>query len=185
MLSKKELRTKYISIRKNISNKEYKSNIIFNKIINQDKYITSNKIALYYNLPSEVQTINLINYSLKLNKEVYLPKVIDNHNMELYRISNINEIKSISKQGIHEPLPINKLDKNNLDLIIIPGICFDTSKNRIGFGSAYYDNYLKDIPNVYKIAICYEEQILKDSYIPIESNDINMDLIITDKQIYK
>ena len=61
--------------------------------------------------------------------------------------------------------------------MIIPGLAFDKDNNRLGYGMGYYDNYLKD-KNVYKIGICYKEQII-DS-IPVDNNDVKMDLVISD-----
>lgn len=184
-MNKEYLRKEFIKIRKNIKNKNIKDKKIFNKIINSDIYKSANVIALYYSLESEVNTINLIKYMLNDNKEVYLPRVLNSSDMEFYKIDSLDNINHKSDLGIYEP-DISKevLDKNLLDLIIIPGICFDKNKNRIGFGKGYYDNYLS-AAKCYKTAIGYEEQILKDKYIITISSDIKLDMIITDKNIYK
>ena len=47
MGSKENLRKEYLIKRKNIKNKLEKSNIIYEKIINSEKYINSKVIALY------------------------------------------------------------------------------------------------------------------------------------------
>lgn len=180
------LRKEYLTIRKSIPNKNNKSDIIFNKLISLPIYKKSKTIALYYNLPSEVDTKKLIEYSLSNNKSVYLPVVINSYEMEFYKINNINEVTNKTSLGIYEPLKNNNiLNKNNIDLIIIPGVCFDTNKNRIGFGSSYYDRYLSNINKAKKVAICFEEQILKNCYIKNNYNDIKMDLIITETNTYK
>ncbi len=186
-MKKEELRTIYIKKRQAIDDKKNKSVSIFGKISSLPEYQSAKTIALYYNLPSEVETISLINQALKEKKKVFLPTVIDNTNMEFYQITNIYEITNKSTFGIYEPTP-NKdkaLDKSFLDLIIIPGVVFDISKNRIGFGKGYYDTYLSGTNNVFKIAICFEEQVIKDELIPTTSNDIKMDLIVTEENIYK
>ena len=57
---KKELRIKYKEIRNNVLDKDKKSIIISNKILNSIFYKESNKIALYSSFSSEVDTNYLI-----------------------------------------------------------------------------------------------------------------------------
>ena len=71
---------------------------------------------------------------------------------------------------------------NDIDLMIIPGVCFDREKNRLGFGKGYYDRYLNN--NVKKMAICFEKQVLDKELLPVDRYDKKMDIIITDKNIY-
>ena len=175
-MNKSELRKKYIEIRKNVIDKELKSMIIFNTIIKEKKYIDSNTVALYRNIGSEVSTKKLIDYSLDKGKKVVLPKCIG-EKMEFYIIST-NEKYLISNFNIEEPLSNNIIDRNSIDLAIVPGICFDNNKNRIGFGKGYYDKYFGDL-DTFKIGICYSEQVTDK--IPIDEYDIKMNLVITDR----
>ena len=39
--------------------------------------------------------------------------------------------------------------------------------------------------NVIKVGICFEEQVLENDFIPTDEYDIKMDMVITDKEIYK
>ncbi len=179
-MNKIELRKKYLIIRQNIINKDKKSEMIFNKLISSDEYKKSNIIALYYSLKSEVNTLELIKYSLKNNKIVLLPKVINN-DMVFYKIESLNNLIK-SNFGIMEPSNGIIFDKNNIDLIVVPGVCFDKYLNRIGFGKGYYDKYLSN-SNIYSIGICFQEQI-SDGMIITDKTDIKLKKIITDKNIY-
>ena len=60
---------------------------------------------------------------------------------------------------------------------ITPGICFDLNKNRIGYGSGYYDRFFAK-HNVYKIGLCYSDCFLAS--IPCEDHDVKVDQIIID-----
>ncbi len=173
---KDELRNKYKIIRDNIKDKDIKSSIIKNKVINTIEYQNSKVIALYKNLGSEVKTNELIDYALNDNKIVVLPKVIGN-TLVFYKTDNKSFTKS--KYNIYEPIETDIVD--NIDLFIVPGICFDKYKNRLGFGKGYYDRALKT--NSKKIGICFEEQIYENR-IKVDPFDIRMDKIITDKNIY-
>ena len=175
-MNKKELRIKYLDIRKKIKNKDIKSNKIFEKIIKDNDYLNSNVIAIYNNLDDEVRTNKLIEYSLKNGKKVCLP-IVEGNTMRFYLINEDTKYQK-SKYGIDEP--ISNTVVINIDLFIIPGVVFGKDLNRIGFGGGFYDRYLDD--KSIKIGICFEEQII--SMIESDVNDVRMDKIITDKNIY-
>ncbi len=177
-MNKLTLRKKYLEIRNNIIDKDLKSELIFNKIINTKEYDKATVIAIYKSLDYEVNTDKLIDHSLSIGKTVLLPRVIDDDMAFLELTAKTILIKS--NFGVFEPIADKSYPKDKIDLVIVPGVCFDYDKNRLGFGKGYYDKYLKDT-KMKKIGICFEEQICK--CLPTDSNDIKMDLIITDKQI--
>lgn len=182
-MNKNELRKIYLSKRKNIENKEEKSLIINNKIKKMSEYKNAKIIAIYKSLPSEVNTTSLINDSIKLGKDVVLPKV-EKEELKFYKITSLEDSFIKSNFGVEEPLgeENNYIDKNDIDLVIVPGICFDKEKNRLGFGKGYYDRYLQNV-NINTIGICFEEQIVENR-IPITEYDVKIKKIITDKKIY-
>ncbi len=180
---KKKVRKEYTLIRSKIENKKGKSDEIFNKIIETNLFKESKVIAMYKSINSEVNTDELIKYSINIGKTVVLPKVEENE-LKFYKINSINEKLFKSKFGIEEPLGQleNFVDNKFIDLIIVPGICFDTEKNRLGFGKGYYDRFLKQ-KDFKTIGICFDEQIIEK--VPITDNDIKVKQIITDKRNIK
>ena len=172
---KKEIRKKYIDIRKQIKNKEEKSKIITNQIINHPKYIEANIIACYCSLKDEVCLDELMIHAWENKKIVVVPKVNGN-DMEFYVIKNMNDLE-IQSFGIREPKHNFVFDKNSIDLFLVPGVAFDMSGKRMGFGKGYYDRYLLDL-DTYKLGICFREQL--DDNIPTDEYDIKMDEIIVD-----
>ena len=184
-VQKQILREKYICIRNNISDKSNKSQSIINKIIETEEFKNSKIIAVYKNLNSEVNTNNLIEYSINIGKTIVLPRIINN-NLAFYKLNSHNDILVKNNFGIQEPLGLknNLVENNRIDLIIVPGVCFDTEKNRLGFGKGFYDRFLENL-NIKAFGICFDEQILLDGILPITNNDVKMTKVITDKKIYE
>lgn len=182
-MNKEELRKEFLIIRKNIQNKQEKSKSIHNKMMTLDEYKKSNAIAVYCSLPNEVDTYGFIQETLKLGKKVVVPKIIEDNVMEFYQINSLNDLVETSTFGIKEPRKIesNIVPKNKIDLAIIPGICFDEKRNRIGFGKGFYDRYLEKSLQIYKVGICFEEQVSKE-IINSDRYDIVMDVVVTDKR---
>ncbi len=82
--------------------------------------------------------------------------------------------------NIYEPSVVKPAKGCDMDVIFVPGLAFDRSGGRMGFGKGYYDKFLKRCRGT-KVGICYDFQLF-DS-IPTEEHDIPMDYIITDKEI--
>ena len=177
MVSKKECRDILLNIRNKITNKEEKSCLITEKIINDSWYKDARVVAVYKSLQSEVDTTNLIKDCFEKGKIVLLPKV-ENDFMNFYKVDE-NEILIKSKFGVKEPSGIKEKLYNPelIELMIVPGVGFDKENNRIGFGKGYYDKYLENL-NIKTIGICFKEQIVDK--LPHDEFDIRMDKIICD-----
>lgn len=97
--------------------------------------------------------------------------------------SYISSFESLRKgaYGIYEPQIVQEANIDEIDVVLVPGISFSKSGDRIGFGKGYYDKLLADFKGT-KIGICYDFQMINE--IPSSPHDIKMDMIITEKRIY-
>jgi 5-formyltetrahydrofolate cyclo-ligase len=85
---------------------------------------------------------------------------------------------------IQEPNPqtSQKINLGDIEGILVPGLAFDLSGHRLGWGKAYYDHTLKDFSGI-KVGMAYSVQIT--SSLPIGDHDIPMDFIVTEKEVLK
>lgn len=159
-----------------------KSEQIFEQLITVPEYKRSDKIYTYVSMNNEVDTIMLIDYSLSIDKRVFVPKVIGNH-MEFYEISDISELSS-GYFGIYEP-DINgkEPDYSRTGFMCMPGLAFDLSFNRLGYGRGFYDRYLAQENRLYKAALAYSCQLVPAVFA--EPTDVKTDMIITESNIYR
>jgi 5-formyltetrahydrofolate cyclo-ligase len=106
--------------------------------------------------------------------------------MEFYRMDHLEDLEP-SRFGVPEPDPVasrryHKLDKSekiDAPLMLLPGLAFDPYGNRIGYGAGYYDKFLSKYPRdyFYKLGICYDFQVVER--IDAEEYDICADAILT------
>ena len=82
--------------------------------------------------------------------------------------------------NIPEPTPFREYDAQWIDLLLVPGVAFDKRGYRLGYGKGFFDRFLKKV-KCQKIGLCFEIQIVDE--IPAESQDISMDVLITEKRI--
>ena len=66
-------------------------------------------------------------------------------------------------------------------IMVMPGLVFDQYHGRIGYGGGYYDRYIArhKQERIFKTAIAYNFQVLKDEIIEMEPH-----VIITDNTVY-
>lgn len=184
---KKVLRNKILEIRDSLNNneKELMDNKIFNELINTDLYKRSINIFIYISFSNEINTRNIIEKAFKDKKNVFIPKVYkDDKLMKAIKLNSIDELKKNSMGILEQIDDSNYIEKENIDLIVVPGVVFDKECNRIGYGGGYYDRYLKDIKSKKnKIALAYDLQIVDK--IESEVHDIKVDYIITNTRALK
>lgn len=184
---KKDLRNIILNKRNSIDNntKEEMDREIFNRLINLDLYKEAKNIFIYLSFGSEIDTNPIIDRALEDGKEVYIPKIYkSNKEMKAIRLNSFEDLEENS-MGILEPKDdSNFIDKENIDLIIVPGAVFDLEGNRIGYGGGYYDRFLSNIKDKRnKVALAYDLQIVEN--IEAEEHDIKVDYIITNSRINK
>lgn len=159
-----------------------KSMRIFEQLITVPEFKRADRIYTYVSMDNEIDTIMLIDYSLSLEKRVFVPRV-SGRDMEFYEISDISEL-SPGYMGIYEP-DINgkEPDYSRTGFMCMPGLAFDKSYNRIGYGGGFYDRYLSVEDKLYKAALAYEAQLLES--IPAQDGDVRPDMIVTEESIYR
>jgi 5,10-methenyltetrahydrofolate synthetase len=165
-----------------ISKKSKKITSIFLESI---EYKKAKNILIYYPFRSEVDTTSIIKEAIEDGKKVILPKV-SGKSLRLYKITDPALELEKGAFGIMEPvealcLPVGP---EQIDLAVVPGVCFDKKMNRIGYGGGFYDRLIELIPeNTKKIALCFELQILPG--LPVSEHDKKVDKIITESATYE
>ena len=147
------------------------------------KFLKKNKIVGgYFPVNYEIDCIEILHKLEKNNFKISLPKIKDNNKMEFYKYSFKEPLK-INKYGIPEPLSKKILYP---DYILVPLVAFDKKLYRLGYGGGYYDRYLEKInkkKNFLSIGLAFSFQNINK--IPREIFDKKLDLIITERSIYK
>ncbi|MCE5329959.1 5-formyltetrahydrofolate cyclo-ligase [bacterium] len=184
---KKIIRKRIQKERDNLSAAEHatKSQLIAEKLIDLSEYKEAKTIFIFYPFRSEVDTRIIIKDALIKGKKIVLPKII-NSEMKTFYISDLDKDLKKGSLGISEPEEsiCKEAKLENIDLVIVPGICFDLNFNRIGYGGGFYDKISPELKkNIKKIALSFDLQII--SKVPFCSHDKKVDVIITESEIYR
>ena len=185
-VKKKELRHELKEYRSNFpeEKKSHYDRAIFDNLVRTLTFRHTDSFLAYYSIEGEVYTINIIEAALEQGKRVYLPRCTKSQTgtdiMFFHKVNNLSELVE-GMYGIHEPpekFPL--FEPKGHCACIVPGLAFDITGNRIGYGKGYYDRFLRDFCGT-KIGLCYSDFLL-DS-LPVGRYDTKVDMVITEKGI--
>lgn len=158
--------------------REEKSSSIAKTVISLDCFKSSKNIFLYMPLRKEVNTIPIIEEAIKQKKNVLLPRCLKNKPlMNFYYINSLNDLETGS-YNIREPKISCPICEEATGLLILPGLSFDGSGNRLGYGKGYYDRFLSCFKGT-TIGLCFSE-FLSNSPLPVNKYDERVDFVITE-----
>ena len=180
--AKKEKRSFYRKKRKDIARaqKEILDKILFEKIISLKEFCEANIILAYYPINDEINTVPIIEYALREEKRVALPisSTVD-YTLTFRLISSLDELKN-GAYSIPEPTEDAEIFNNETKaLCIVPGLSFDRSGNRLGYGKGFYDRFLSEF-NGTTVGLCYSEFLLNN--LPTDKNDRTVDIVVSDTE---
>lgn len=140
-------------------------------------------IYAYMDCKHEVETADMIRAAWKAGKRVAVPRV-EGQEMRFFFIRSLEDDVEEGYFGIREPYGKNPLadgEKEEHTLMLMPGVAFDESRHRIGYGGGFYDRYLERHPKLKTAALAFEFQVKNE--VPFEKFDILPDKVVTEKRI--
>ena len=177
---KNTLRNAHKQSRDSIEGRGEKSILIKKTLFSLPEFQKAGTILFYSSIKSEVETMTMIETALLLGKRVVLPAINKSSQaLDLFEVKSISEL-SKGVFGIPEPQKIFPVEKEEIELAVLPGIVFDRRGYRIGYGYGYYDRLLKDL-KIPRIGIAFEPQII--DAIPSEPHDVPVNKIISENRI--
>jgi len=176
---KSDLRRRLLEKRLSLNRKDVwiRSDDIKRSLIKLKSFQEARCIALYYPIKNEVGTQGIFKIAKELGKGIYFP-LVDGSSLEFRKINNLAELK-IGRFDVPEPSHCSPgVEIEDIDLIIIPGIAFDSFGVRIGYGKGYYDRAISKIDIKKRVGLAYNFQVVES--IPIERYDVRVGLIVTE-----
>ncbi|EHI70765.1 5-formyltetrahydrofolate cyclo-ligase [Streptococcus ictaluri] len=136
--------------------KQSKDKALLEELTKSEAYQKARTIATYLAMPHEYQTQALIEQAIQDKKTVLIPKTYPQGKM-IFVPYHLNELMKTAF-GLLEPKSDVPFAKEAIDMIHVPGLVFNASGHRIGYGAGYYDRYLADYSGMTVSAI-YKSQL--------------------------
>ena len=179
-MTKKEIRKKYLEMRKTLSNDEVLSfsKQIFENFIANFKIQEGQKIHIFISVAkfNEVQTVFFISHFLKNNVQVFLPKMTGD---DIVAVPFTKDTKmKVNSWGIAEPVSDEDAGITDFDYVITPLLYCNAEGNRVGFGKGYYDRFFAKInPGCKKIGVGFYPP--DEKVDDVSPTDVPLDYLVT------
>lgn len=155
---------------------EARSARLAEKLFKTDLYRDARSLYAYLSFNQEVRTRLVIERAWADGKRVAVPKVVGGELRFLW----IESFDGLSENGwgIAEPVGDSPAAEDETALVLMPGLAFDRSGRRVGYGGGYYDRYLAQHPHHPTVALCYGFQLF--DRLDAEAHDVPVDRVISD-----
>ncbi len=103
--------------------------------------------------------------------------------MSALQLTNFPDDLALGHYGI---LTVKKerrivVERNTIDLSLVPGLAFDPMGYRLGYGAGYYDRFFASLNSPHPtIGIGYDLQIV--DRVPKDPHDVPCNVVLTDKR---
>lgn len=152
---------------------------ITSKVITHPLFKEAKSIFCYVSMNNEVDTRSIIKYALREGKSVSVPLTEGEGQMTPAVIYSLGEMDE-GAFGVPQP-PIGAPVAKDIDLCIVPCMCADKDRYRVGHGGGYYDRFLAGFEG--KSMLLCREELVHDE-VPHMEHDQPCDIMITEKNIY-
>jgi 5-formyltetrahydrofolate cyclo-ligase len=182
-IQKKQLRQQCREIRRSLGDEIRRdaSRFVCTRIEHWDLFRTSESILTYMPIPSEVDLTPLL--QRHSYKTWALPRIIpeEDHRMVFHPYDPKRLVRH--PFGMDEPsadLPI--ISPDEIQLALVPGLAFDRSGWRLGYGGGYYDRFLHNFRGI-SVGIVFHALLLDE--IPHTTLDIPMNWVLTEQEVVR
>jgi len=146
-------------------------------LLGLEAVLHARSVLTFASFGSEIPTTELVEGLHAAGKRVLLPFLAGGA-MEA-AVVEPGAPMAASSYGALEPASRSPVDPSTIDVVIAPGLAFDRSGNRLGYGGAYFDRYLQRIrPAAVRIGVGFAFQVVDE--VPVAAHDERLDLVVTE-----
>jgi 5-formyltetrahydrofolate cyclo-ligase len=146
------------------------------------EFAAARVIMLYLSTPTEVDTAPLALRAWQASKAIVVPKVSwDQRRMLPVEITSLKD--GVTTTGpVREPIAGTPMPVNLIDLVIVPGVGFTSTGQRIGRGMGFYDRFLAQQEFIgVSCGLAFEEQIVPE--LPTLDHDMSLSMLASDRGV--
>lgn len=179
---KQELRSEFVSIRRAAApaQREIWNRRIAELFADWPIYQQCRSVMFYVAMADETATAGLIEDALHRGKQVYAPLLGTQYGEMSAAVIKRPQDLVVGKYGLKMPPPDSATlaAGESIDLIVVPGVAFDRTGNRLGMGAGYYDRFFSRTRHAVRLGLAWNCQVVAAA--PCEPHDVRMHYLLTE-----
>lgn len=148
-----------------------------------DIYQQCTMLCAFVSTRSEPDTMPVLLQALADGKQLAVPRCLSRQRMAFYHITDLETQLEPGAYGISEP----RKDCQQVQqfpagtVCLVPGLAFDRTGGRLGYGAGYYDRFLQQHPDLVTAGFCSSRSIVER--VPVETSDQSVQYLITEHKV--
>jgi 5-formyltetrahydrofolate cyclo-ligase len=154
------------------------------RLLGLPSFQAAHTVLLTLPFRGEWDTRPLIRAASDAGKRVVLPRVdLASRMLALHVVTDLVRDVAPGYASIEEPhAHLPQLAPGDIDWVLVPGVAFDESGRRLGYGGGFYDRLLPLLPsNARRVAAAFEEQVV--AQVPVAPHDVFIHQLVSPAQI--
>jgi 5-formyltetrahydrofolate cyclo-ligase len=183
--AKREIRRSVLAVRDALGQAERvaRSATIRDRFLSLPEVEGAWTVMLYWSFGSEVATGPLIDRLHDVGTVVVLPRIRGPQDLEAVAYEPGDPVRETSF-GAREPAGGAIVDPAAIDVVVPPGVAFDRSGRRVGYGGGFYDRFLPMLGRaVPRIALAFDVQLVDE--LPAGGFDLPVDVVVTESRLLR
>jgi 5-formyltetrahydrofolate cyclo-ligase len=157
-----------------------RSSLIEDRLFALPEMTPARTVLIFYSFGTEVGTRSITERARAEGKRVLLP-YLDDSVMEAAQVERDDELVQ-AWYGAREPARRTPVDPAEIDLVVAPGLAFDRTGGRLGYGGGHYDRYLGRLgQDAIRVGIGFAVQVV--DAVPRTIDDERVHLVITEDEV--
>jgi len=162
------------------------SRAICERLMSLPEFVSAETVLFYAHARSEVQTLSAIERTINLGKRV-ATTYCDGDDLVPVQVLGLNELEP-GAFAVPEPLERlrglaeRRVELDEIDLVVVPGVAFDRGGGRLGHGKGFYDRFLGRAKQanleLLTVGLAYECQFVDE--VPSDQHDVRLNWVASE-----
>ncbi|MHC4429822.1 MAG: 5-formyltetrahydrofolate cyclo-ligase [Planctomycetota bacterium] len=154
------------------------------RLVDLAAFRSASVVMLYMPLADEVDVTPVALRCFQTGKTVCVPKVDwEREDMEAVEVLAFDDhVMEVDEHGLRTPRDGAPVVPTTIDLVVVPGLAFDTAGFRLGRGGGYYDRFLGRLRrSATTVGVGFDSQLVEQ--VPAGDGDVAVGMIVTDQRV--
>jgi 5-formyltetrahydrofolate cyclo-ligase len=179
---KRDVRNRVLALREAIAPEERErlSHLVAERFLDLPEVAGAQTAMAFWSFGSEVSTMLMLEGLHRRGTRITLPRIVG-ADVEL-RTWTPGDPMTQTTFGALEPANGDALMPSEIDIVATPGVAFDRTGRRVGYGGGFYDRLIPRLrPEASTIGVAFGVQLL-DEDLPGGSFDLSVDIVVTESE---